>query len=472
MVEITKPNGNNSDPIITNEITSDHPLYLHQNDHPWLLLISIKLNGSDNYSSWKRSIMIALNAKNKMKIINGKFPEPNLDSAIRAFNLNFIHSASKLWLELQELYAQIDGHRIYQLSNDIVQLKQADCTIEVYYHKIKGLWDSLMHLRLHMCVYVPVVVKMGRKMVKGIRRRGIIGQHTVKVSHLKGETTTKGNHIREGTNLEKDQSKRFALDTLCDGLYLLPASPKHSKCSATTQTSQSLLWHSTTGHSSFPMAKARLVTNGFTQKEGIDFKETFAPVAKMVTIKAVIALAVYNNWLLKQLDVNNAFFYGDLHKEVYMQVPQELLQHAGLLDDKPTIIPLNPTKQLNDTDGDLLPDQSTYRTLVGKLIYRTITRHDLSFAAQLLSWFSKQPRTTHMKALLKDLKVTILIPMPILCDNESTITLASNPVQHARTKHIELDCHFVRENIKSNYILPSYISTRYQGADVLTKGLP
>ncbi|GKB54380.1 cysteine-rich receptor-like protein kinase 8 [Tanacetum coccineum] len=68
----------------SDEITSNHPLFLHQTDHPGLLLISKKLTGSDNYSSWKRSIMIALNAKNKMKLVTGEFPEPTIESDLRA----------------------------------------------------------------------------------------------------------------------------------------------------------------------------------------------------------------------------------------------------------------------------------------------------------------------------------------------------------------------------------------------------
>ena len=65
------------------EITSNHSLFLHQTDHPGLVLISKKLTGSDNYSSWKRSLTIALNAKNKMKIINGEFVEPSVDYELR-----------------------------------------------------------------------------------------------------------------------------------------------------------------------------------------------------------------------------------------------------------------------------------------------------------------------------------------------------------------------------------------------------
>ena len=131
-----------------------HPLYFHLNYHPGMLLIAKKLTGSENYGTWKRSILIALSAKNKLKLLSGENEEPNADSPLKIYlerandmliswilntvseeignHLTFVNTASALWNELQEHYSQLDGHRVYQISNEIVQLKQSNSTIEVY----------------------------------------------------------------------------------------------------------------------------------------------------------------------------------------------------------------------------------------------------------------------------------------------------------------------------------------------------
>ncbi|VVA41437.1 PREDICTED: Retrovirus-related Pol poly from, partial [Prunus dulcis] len=71
--------------------------------------------------------------------------------------------------------------------------------------------------------------------------------------------------------------------------------------------------------------KARLVAKGYAQKPGIDYNETFAPVARLDTIRTIIALAAKNNWKLYQLDVKSAFSNGVLEEEVYIEQPDGFL---------------------------------------------------------------------------------------------------------------------------------------------------
>ena len=73
-----------------------------------------------------------------------------------------------------------------------------------------------------------------------------------------------------------------------------------------------------------------------------------------------------------------------------------------------------------------------------------------------------------MKIVLDDLKIKVEGPMKLFCDNKSAISIAHNPVQHDRTKHIEIDRHFIKEKLDSGLITTAYIPSMHQLADVLS----
>eukprot|EP00253_Pinus_taeda_P001949 PITA_01949 len=382
--------------------------------------------------------------------------------------------------------------------------------------------------------------------------------------------------------------------------------------------------------------KARLVAKGFLQVEGIDYTETFSPVAKMNSVRLVLSLAASFEWEVHQMDVKSAFLHGDLHEEIYMEQPIgfiqtdsnlvcrlkkslyglkqapracypnlinhvksslkkkfemtdlghlhyflglqvlqskegislsqskyacDLLRFFHMEDCKPAPSPFQSGVKLSVYCTSPEVDATLYRQFVGKLLYLTHTRPDLSFVVGLVAWFMQTPHESHWKAAkrilryvrgtvqfgihysaeaspllvgftdsdwdgdLDDRKSTagyvftlgsgpitwackkqaaislssaeaeyrgvveaskealwlrqILLefgfeqqhPTTLSCDNQSAIQLCKDPVQHQRSKHIEIHMHFIRKLIHDHVLEVQYCSTDDQVADIFTKAL-
>ncbi|GKA95384.1 retrovirus-related pol polyprotein from transposon TNT 1-94, partial [Tanacetum coccineum] len=197
--------------------------------------------------------------------------------------------------------------------------------------------------------------------------------------------------------------------------------------------------------------KAMLVAKGFRQEEGIDFEESFAPVACIEAIRIFVANAANKNMTIYQMDVKTAFLNGELHEEVYA---------------KPTEKHLHAVKRIfrylrGTTNMDLWYSKDTNIALT-------------AYADADHALCQDTRRSTYGSAqLLGDRHYGFAFnKIPLYCDNKSAIALCCNNVQHSRSKHIDVRYHLIKEQVENGVVELYFVRTEYQLADIFTKALP
>ncbi|GJV19004.1 ribonuclease H-like domain-containing protein [Tanacetum coccineum] len=289
----------------------------------------------------------------------------------------------------------------------------------------------------------------------------------------------------------------------------------------------STTWHSRLGHPGDDVLhrlvfryKARLVTNGRSQQRGIDCDDTFSLVVKPATIRTVLSLAVSHDWPIHQLDIKNAFLYGHLSETVYMHQP------PGFVDpNKPdyvchlqrSLYGLNFQHSKTDSSlfvfhrgseiaylllyvDDIILTASSSAFLqriiaslysefamtdLGSLNYflgisaqrsasglvklgssakRQVTLSRSSAEAEYRGVANVVAETAWLRNLLLELHAPLSTATLVYCDNVSAVYLSTNLVQHQRTKHIEIDIHFVREYVTFGQVRVLHVPSRFQYA--------
>ncbi|KAH9750608.1 retrovirus-related pol polyprotein from transposon RE1 [Citrus sinensis] len=198
---------------------------------------------------------------------------------------------------------------------------------------------------------------------------------------------------------------------------------------------------------------------------------------------------------------------------------KDLLAKFDLRDCKGTDTPLATTEKLSKNMGEVITDATQYRKAIGGLQYAVLTRPEIAYAVNKLSQFMANPLQPHWiacKRVLRYLKETIdygltfrrsdfvdlviytdadwgsdiddrrstsdycvyleldvrLQNTPLLLsDSTSAAAIATNPVMHSKTKHIEINIHFVRDKVERKEVEIAFVSTNDQVADILTKPL-
>nr|GEX96368.1 copia protein [Tanacetum cinerariifolium] len=278
--------------------------------------------------------------------------------------------------------------------------------------------------------------------------------------------------------------------------------------------------------------KARLVARGYHQKDGINFEESFALVARLMAIRIFLAYAAHKNMVVYQMDVKTAFLNGSvdptliIHRNdnnlllismmgkisffLRLQISQsprgifinqltyalKSLKKYGFESYDPVDTPMVEKSKLDEDKEGKAVDPSYYRAFAdadhaGCQDTCCSTSGSLQFLRdRLITWSSKRQKSVAissteaeyitlsgcyaqilwMRSQLTDYGLRFN-KIPRYYDNKSAIALCCNNVQHSRSKHIDIRYHFIKEHVENGVIKLYFVNTEYQLADIFTKAL-
>eukprot|EP00253_Pinus_taeda_P024848 PITA_24848 len=179
--------------------------------------------------------------------------------------------------------------------------------------------------------------------------------------------------------------------------------------------------------------KAQLVAKGYSQVLGIDFGDIFSRVSKVSFIRLLLSVSTAFDFKVEQMDVKTTFLHGDLEEEIYMK-QLEGFAVKGKKELKQSVVALSTTE--------------------AEYMAATHARKEAFWLQRLCSSMGL------VQGIIR-----------IDCDSQSAIFLAKNPAYHSKTKHIDVQYHFVRDMIEDKKVLLVKVDTLKNIADALTKSV-
>nr|GEU84213.1 hypothetical protein [Tanacetum cinerariifolium] len=217
--------------------------------------------------------------------------------------------------------------------------------------------------------------------------------------------------------------------------------------------------------------KSRLVAKGYAQKEGVDFKESFAPVARLIAVRLFIANAAHKSFTVYQMDVKTAFLYGPLKEEVPDIVHATC--YCARYQVKSTEKHLTVFKRIFWYLKDTINMGLWYPKDTGfELTAFLDSDHagGLDLQAEYVSLSTCCAQVLWMRTQLIDYGFHF-DKIPMYYDLKAAIAISCNLVQHSRTKHINVRYHFIKEKVKKGIVELFFFGTEYQLANLFTKAL-
>ncbi|GJV57949.1 integrase, catalytic region, zinc finger, CCHC-type containing protein [Tanacetum coccineum] len=224
--------------------------------------------------------------------------------------------------------------------------------------------------------------------------------------------------------------------------------------------------------------KARLVAKGYHQEEGLDFEESFAPVARLEAIRIFLANAASKNITVYQIDVKTAFLNGELKEVVYVSQPEgfvdpDRLHHVYHLNKALYGLKQAPRAWYDTLSKFPLAQGFSKGLWYPKDTVMALTAHaDADHAeAEYIAVSGCCAQILWMRSQLSDYGFAYN-HIPLYYDNKSVIALCCNNVQHSKSTHINIRHHFIREQVEKGVVELYFVRTEYQLADIFTKALP